>query len=91
MRPLYYDFSLSDSFVAQATATNDPLVVHQFMFGACPSNDINISSVGPYATLSQGPRLLVAPVGTPNTLVKEVYLPRLPDATAGLNVSWKHW
>ncbi|KAF4576252.1 hypothetical protein EYR36_004229 [Pleurotus pulmonarius] len=70
MRPLYYDFSLSDRFVAQGTATNDPLVVHQFMFG---------------------PRLLVAPVGTPNTLVKEVYLPRLPDAAAGLNVSWKHW
>ncbi|KAF7440145.1 hypothetical protein PC9H_000489 [Pleurotus ostreatus] len=70
MRPLYYDFSLSDPFVSEATAANDPLVVHQFMFG---------------------PRLLVAPVGIPNTLVKEVYLPRLPDATAGQNVSWKHW
>ncbi|KAG8216096.1 glycosyl hydrolases family 31-domain-containing protein [Butyriboletus roseoflavus] len=33
MRPLYYDFSLSDPFVAQATGANDPLVVHQFMFG----------------------------------------------------------
>lgn len=34
MRPLYYDFSLSDPFVAQATGANDPLVVHQFMLGA---------------------------------------------------------
>ncbi|KAL0576421.1 hypothetical protein V5O48_005557 [Marasmius crinis-equi] len=33
MRPLYYDFSLSDSFVANATRFNDPAVVHQFMFG----------------------------------------------------------
>ncbi|KIJ64688.1 glycoside hydrolase family 31 protein [Hydnomerulius pinastri MD-312] len=33
MRPLYYDFSISDSYVAQATSTNDPLVVHQFMLG----------------------------------------------------------
>ncbi|KII91682.1 glycoside hydrolase family 31 protein [Plicaturopsis crispa FD-325 SS-3] len=33
MRPLYYDFSLSDSFVVSATAANDPLVVHQFMLG----------------------------------------------------------
>ena len=34
MRPLYYDFSLSDPFVANATAANDPLVVHQFLLGA---------------------------------------------------------
>ncbi|ETW77514.1 glycoside hydrolase family 31 protein [Heterobasidion irregulare TC 32-1] len=33
MRPLYYDFSLSDPFVANATAANDPLVVHQFLLG----------------------------------------------------------
>lgn len=91
MRPLYYDFSLSDPFVSEATATNDPLVVHQFMFGACRCNDLYIYISSITAALSQGPRLLVAPVGTPNTLVKEVYLPRLPDAAAGQNVSWKHW
>lgn len=33
MRPLYYDFSLSDPFIANATGSNDPSVVHQFMFG----------------------------------------------------------
>ncbi|KAG7095263.1 hypothetical protein E1B28_006036 [Marasmius oreades] len=33
MRPLYYDFSLSDPFVANATRFNDPSIVHQFMFG----------------------------------------------------------
>ncbi|EGO01163.1 glycoside hydrolase family 31 protein [Serpula lacrymans var. lacrymans S7.3] len=33
MRALYFDFSLSDPFVASATAANDPLVSHQFMFG----------------------------------------------------------
>ncbi|KAK7461907.1 hypothetical protein VKT23_008338 [Stygiomarasmius scandens] len=33
MRPLYYDFSLSDSFVVDATRDNDPNVVHEFMFG----------------------------------------------------------
>ncbi|KAJ8483389.1 hypothetical protein ONZ45_g14620 [Pleurotus djamor] len=33
MRPLYYDFSLSDPFVASGTASNNPLIVHQYMFG----------------------------------------------------------
>lgn len=33
MRPLYYDFSLSDTFVATGTAVNDPRIIHQFMFG----------------------------------------------------------
>lgn len=33
MRPLYYDFSLSDEFVVNATKANDPLVTHQFMLG----------------------------------------------------------
>jgi len=33
MRGLYYDFSVSDPFVVNATAVNDPLVVFQFMFG----------------------------------------------------------
>ncbi|KAH7928869.1 glycoside hydrolase family 31 protein [Leucogyrophana mollusca] len=33
MRPLYYDFSLSDPFVAKATGANNPLVAHQFMMG----------------------------------------------------------
>jgi len=33
MRALYYDFSVSDPFVVNATAVNDPLVVFQFMFG----------------------------------------------------------
>ncbi|KAF9078456.1 glycoside hydrolase family 31 protein [Rhodocollybia butyracea] len=33
MRPLYYDFSLSDAFVANGTQTNDPTIVHQFMMG----------------------------------------------------------
>ncbi|KAA1474565.1 glycoside hydrolase family 31 protein [Dentipellis sp. KUC8613] len=33
MRPLYYDFSLSDPLVANATRANSPLVTHQFMLG----------------------------------------------------------
>ncbi|KAJ3754565.1 family 31 glycoside hydrolase [Lentinula raphanica] len=33
MRPLYYDFSLSDPFVVVGTQTNDPTIVHQFMLG----------------------------------------------------------
>ncbi|TFK52912.1 glycoside hydrolase family 31 protein [Heliocybe sulcata] len=33
MRPLYYDFSVSDEMVVNATATNNPLVTHQFMLG----------------------------------------------------------
>ncbi|TFY81859.1 hypothetical protein EWM64_g2147 [Hericium alpestre] len=33
MRPLYYDFSLNDPFVANATRFNEPLVTHQFMLG----------------------------------------------------------
>jgi len=33
MRALYYDFSLSDPFVAQATSVNNPLVTQQYMFG----------------------------------------------------------
>uniref|UniRef100_A0A0W0F472 Glycoside hydrolase family 31 protein n=1 Tax=Moniliophthora roreri TaxID=221103 RepID=A0A0W0F472_MONRR len=33
MRPLYYDFSLSDPFVANATRFNEPAVIHQFMLG----------------------------------------------------------
>jgi len=33
MRPLYFDFSLEDEFVQSATRGNDPVVVHQFMFG----------------------------------------------------------
>jgi len=33
MRPLYFDFSLEDEFVQSATRENDPVVVHQFMFG----------------------------------------------------------
>jgi hypothetical protein len=33
MRPLYYDFSLSDPFVASGTKANDPIIVHQYMFG----------------------------------------------------------
>ncbi|EEB90455.1 hypothetical protein MPER_11336 [Moniliophthora perniciosa FA553] len=33
MRPLYYDFLLSDPFVANATRFNDPAVIHQFMSG----------------------------------------------------------
>ncbi|KAK7047629.1 hypothetical protein VNI00_006397 [Paramarasmius palmivorus] len=32
MRPLYYDFS-SDPFVSNATQSNDPAVIHQFMLG----------------------------------------------------------
>ncbi|KAK7682846.1 hypothetical protein QCA50_014231 [Cerrena zonata] len=32
MRPLYYDFS-HDSMVVNATATNDPLIVHEYLFG----------------------------------------------------------
>jgi alpha-glucosidase (family GH31 glycosyl hydrolase) len=33
MRPLYFDFSVTDEFVRNATRVNDPAVVHQFMFG----------------------------------------------------------
>ncbi|EIW79742.1 glycoside hydrolase family 31 protein [Coniophora puteana RWD-64-598 SS2] len=33
MRALYYDFSLSDPFVVQATSVNNPLVTQQYMFG----------------------------------------------------------
>ncbi|EKM78298.1 hypothetical protein AGABI1DRAFT_121418 [Agaricus bisporus var. burnettii JB137-S8] len=33
LRPLYFDFSKSDEFVRKGTKTNDPVVVHQFMFG----------------------------------------------------------
>ncbi|KAA1474566.1 glycoside hydrolase family 31 protein [Dentipellis sp. KUC8613] len=33
MRPLYFDFSISDPFVANATRFNEPLVTHQFMLG----------------------------------------------------------
>lgn len=33
MRPLYYDFTLSDENVVNGTAVNDPLIVHEFMFG----------------------------------------------------------
>ncbi|KAL9709227.1 hypothetical protein Ac2012v2_007581 [Leucoagaricus gongylophorus] len=33
MRPLYFDFSLTDEFVQSATQGNDPAVIHQFMFG----------------------------------------------------------
>ncbi|TFY64580.1 hypothetical protein EVG20_g5893 [Dentipellis fragilis] len=33
MRPLYYDFSLSDPLVSNATRSNSPLVTHQFMLG----------------------------------------------------------
>ncbi|TFK31775.1 glycoside hydrolase family 31 protein [Crucibulum laeve] len=32
MRPLYFDFS-SDPVIVHATRTNDPVIVHQFMFG----------------------------------------------------------
>ncbi|RDB17394.1 Alpha-xylosidase A [Hypsizygus marmoreus] len=33
MRPLYFDFSHSDPFIAEATGVNNPLIVHQYMFG----------------------------------------------------------
>ncbi|KAJ3799473.1 glycoside hydrolase family 31 protein [Lentinula aff. detonsa] len=33
MRPLYYDFALSDPFIVTGTQTNDPKIVHQFMMG----------------------------------------------------------
>ncbi|TFY80519.1 hypothetical protein EWM64_g3490 [Hericium alpestre] len=33
MRPLYYDFSLSDPIVVNGTRANDGLVTHQFMLG----------------------------------------------------------
>jgi len=33
MRPLYFDFLVSDDFVKNGTQANDPAIVHQFMFG----------------------------------------------------------
>ncbi|KAE9402747.1 glycoside hydrolase family 31 protein [Gymnopus androsaceus JB14] len=33
MRPLYYDFSLTDPFVVNGTKTNDYTIIHQFMQG----------------------------------------------------------
>jgi alpha-D-xyloside xylohydrolase len=33
MRPLYYDFSLTDPFVVNGTARNEGTIVHQYMFG----------------------------------------------------------
>ncbi|KAF8064969.1 family 31 glycoside hydrolase [Lyophyllum atratum] len=48
MRPLYYDFSLSDAFVVEGTAANDPAIVHQFMFGprllVAPVGEPNITA-----------------------------------------------
>ena len=38
MRPLYFDFSLTDEFVQSATQANDPAVIHQFMFGMLSAN-----------------------------------------------------
>ncbi|KAK0449736.1 glycoside hydrolase family 31 protein [Desarmillaria tabescens] len=33
MRPLYYDFSLSDENVVNGTRSNDPNIIHEYMFG----------------------------------------------------------
>ncbi|THU93345.1 glycoside hydrolase family 31 protein [Dendrothele bispora CBS 962.96] len=33
MRPMYYDFSLSDPFVRNGTRSNDPRIIYQFMMG----------------------------------------------------------
>ncbi|KAI3613081.1 glycoside hydrolase family 31 [Moniliophthora roreri] len=68
MRPLYYDFSLSDPFVVNGTKANDPSIVHQYMFGQ---------------------RLLVAPVGEIGAMMKDVYLPLIPENLTG--DTWRHW
>ena len=84
MRGLYLDFSLSDDFVVKATQANNPVVIHQFMFGTSfrkPSSDINKHLIGP--------RILVAPVGELGATTKDVYLPKLGKAQKGM--SWKHW
>ncbi|KAF9457895.1 glycoside hydrolase family 31 protein [Collybia nuda] len=80
MRPLYYDFSLSDPFVANGTGNNDPSVVHQYMFGN-KSTDWVLS----------GPRLLISPVGEPGVTTKMVYLPLLPDSFLTQEFTWTHW
>ncbi|KAF5350612.1 hypothetical protein D9756_008631 [Leucocoprinus leucothites] len=76
MRGLYYDFSLTDEFVRNATRANDPAVIHQFMFGT-------------YHSILVCPRLLVAPVGELGVKTKDVYLPKLGKAQSGM--TWKHW
>lgn len=93
MRPLYFDFSGSDAFVVNGTGSNDPRIVHQFMFGEYPSLGNRICSSVRYTGPASctGPRLLIAPVGVLNTTSKEVYLPRLPESFIAQNFSWTHW
>ncbi|KAI0313243.1 glycoside hydrolase family 31 protein [Amylostereum chailletii] len=62
MRPLYFDFSLSDPFVVNATRANDPLVVHQYLFGprmlVSPVADMGVTTHTVYL-----PRLTDAQIG----------------------------
>lgn len=47
MRPLYYDFATSDPFIAEATRSNTPAIVHQYMFGprllVAPVGEANVT------------------------------------------------
>lgn len=49
MRPLYYDFSLTDPFVVSGTKTNDYAIIHQFMLGEFP---FNLNYLGRYFELT---------------------------------------
>lgn len=55
MRPLYYDFSLSDPIVAAGTAANEPQIVHQYMFGprllVAPIGGANVTEATVYLPL----------------------------------------
>ncbi|KAK0494724.1 glycoside hydrolase family 31 protein [Armillaria luteobubalina] len=48
MRPLYYDFSLSDENVLNGTRANDPNIIHEYMFGprilVAPVTEANVAS-----------------------------------------------
>ncbi|EJD07261.1 glycoside hydrolase family 31 protein [Fomitiporia mediterranea MF3/22] len=75
VRALYYDFS-SDEMVMNGTASNNPAIVHQYMF---------------VDKWDEGPRLLISPNGVQGATSKDVYLPRLTDDMIRQNFTWTHW
>ncbi|EEB98376.1 hypothetical protein MPER_02126 [Moniliophthora perniciosa FA553] len=88
MRPLYYDFSLSGSFVANVTRFNVPAVIHQFMLGNYKFSFVSFTSAH---SEDIGQQLLIAPVGEAGVTAKEVYLPVLGDNIGISGATWKHW